>query len=100
MKVGDFGFARDVYSHLYYRADEHSCIPVKWAAPEVLNDGLCTERSDVVSQNHSHTRLHMVTDICRAPAGALQISLLFKVVLWSYLLGNIQPGSDSLPWNN
>ena len=49
VRVGDFGLARDVYSHLYYRADKHSQIPVKWSAPEVLNDGLCTEKSDVVS---------------------------------------------------
>lgn len=48
VRVGDFGLARDVYSHLYYRADKHSKIPVKWSAPEVLNDGLCTEKSDVV----------------------------------------------------
>ena len=49
VRVGDFGLARDVYSHLYYRADKHSQIPVKWSAPEVLNDGLSTEESDVVS---------------------------------------------------
>ena len=49
VKVGDFGLARDVYSNLYYRADKHSQIPVKWSAPEVLNDGLCMEKSDVVS---------------------------------------------------
>ena len=49
VRVGDFGLARDIYSHLYYRADKHSQIPVKWSAPEVLSDGLCTEQSDVVS---------------------------------------------------
>ena len=46
--MGDFGLARDVYAHLYYRADKHSKIPVKWSAPEMLNDGLCTEKSDMV----------------------------------------------------
>ena len=49
VRVCDFGLARDVYSHLYYRANKHSQIPVKWSAPEVLNDGLYTEKSDVVS---------------------------------------------------
>ena len=49
VKVGDFGLARDVYAHLYYRADKHSEIPVKWSAPEMLTDGLSTEMSDVVS---------------------------------------------------
>lgn len=49
VRVGDFGLARDVYSHLYYRGDKHSEIPVKWSAPEMLTDGLSTEMSDVVS---------------------------------------------------
>ena len=48
VRVGDFGLARDIYSHLYYRADKHSKIPVKWSAPEMLNDAICTEKSDVV----------------------------------------------------
>ena len=48
VKVGDFGLARDVYSHLYYRGDKHTEIPVKWSAPETLTDGLSTEMSDVV----------------------------------------------------
>ena len=48
VKVGDFGLARDVYTHLYYRGDKYSKIPVKWSAPEMLHDGLCTEKSDVV----------------------------------------------------
>ena len=48
VRVGDFGLSRDVYTHLYYKADKHSKIPVKWSAPETLNDGLCTEKSDVV----------------------------------------------------
>ena len=59
VKVGDFGLARDVYSHLYYRGNKHSRIPVKWAAPEMLNDGICTEKSDVVCIA-SHILLLMV----------------------------------------
>ena len=49
VKVGDFGLARDVYAHLYYRGDKHSEIPVKWSAPEMLTDSISTEMSDVVS---------------------------------------------------
>ena len=50
VKVGDFGLARDVYSRLYYRASQHCRIPVKWSAPEMLIDCVCTEKSDVVSK--------------------------------------------------
>ena len=85
MKVGDFGLARDVYSHLYYRADKHSCIPVKWAAPEVLNDGLCTERSDVVSQIFC---IVAFTWSLSTLLGVFNL-FLFKVVFWSDVLGNI-----------
>ena len=53
VRVGDFGLARDVYSHLYYRADKRSQVPVKWSALEVLKDRLCTEKSDVVSNPYS-----------------------------------------------
>ena len=55
VRVGDFGLSRDVYTHLYYRADKHSKIPVKWSAPEMLNDGLCTEKSDVVGWHFTYT---------------------------------------------
>ena len=66
MRVGDFGLSRDVYAHLYYRADKHSKIPVKWSAPEMLNDGLCTEKSDVVGWHFLHdnqNRLCFITDM-------------------------------------
>ena len=51
VKVGDFGLARDVYAHLYYRASQHCRIPVKWSAPEMLIDCVCTEKSDVVRKS-------------------------------------------------
>ena len=57
VKVGDFGLARDVYSHLYYRANKHARVPIKWASPETLNDGLCNEKSDVVC--------HSIVTVCR-----------------------------------
>ena len=59
VKVGDFGMARDVYSHLYYRGDKHSEIPVKWSAPETLTDGLSTVMSDVVSICLTQVYLHV-----------------------------------------
>jgi serine/threonine protein kinase len=49
VKLGDFGLTRDVYSHLYYRANKHSKIPVKWSAPEMLQDWISNEKTDVWS---------------------------------------------------
>ena len=49
IKVADFGLARDIYIKEYYR---HRCddkLPVKWMAPETLNDKISNEKTDVVS---------------------------------------------------
>ena len=74
MKVGDFGLARDVYSHLYYRANKHSRIPVKWAAPEMLNDGICTEKSDVVC-NLTYTGVNFTYGTIPASLQVLYVTL-------------------------
>ncbi|XP_064389307.1 epidermal growth factor receptor-like isoform X3 [Halichondria panicea] len=49
VKVGDFGLARDIYSSDYYRANQEARIPVKWMAPETLNDAISNEKTDVWS---------------------------------------------------
>ena len=92
VRVGDFGLARDVYSHLYYRTDKHSRIPVKWSAPEMLKDGLCTEKSDVVGLSYSsnipiiHAIMRLMTPHC-------------AVVIWSGVLGGVQFGEHPLSRN-
>ena len=47
--MGDFGLMRDVYFHLYYLASKYSKIPVRWSAPEMLQDCISNEKMDVVS---------------------------------------------------
>lgn len=51
IRVSDFGLSEDMYAKNYFRQDKDACVklPVKWMAPESLNDGLFTEKSDVVS---------------------------------------------------
>ena len=49
IKVADFGLARDVYMADYYRQQSIGKIPVKWMAPEALNDKISSEKTDVVS---------------------------------------------------
>ena len=48
-KVADFGFSRDVHSTDYYRLGHPAPLPIKWLAPEALNERLFTTKSDVVS---------------------------------------------------
>ena len=49
IKVADFGLARDVYITDYYRHKSDEKLPVKWMAPEALNDRISNEKTDVVS---------------------------------------------------
>ena len=49
VKVGDFGLSRDAYETCYYKVTKAQQCPVKWMSPEMLRDGISTEKSDVVS---------------------------------------------------
>ena len=48
-KIADFGLARDVHAHDYYRKESNGPIPVKWMAPETLFQRRYTTQSDVWS---------------------------------------------------
>lgn len=49
VKIGDFGLTRDIYESDYYRRGWRGFMPVRWMAPESLNDGIFTIESDVFS---------------------------------------------------
>uniref|UniRef100_A0AC35U7T4 Receptor protein-tyrosine kinase n=1 Tax=Rhabditophanes sp. KR3021 TaxID=114890 RepID=A0AC35U7T4_9BILA len=48
-KIADFGLARDVYVSDYYKVNESDMLPVRWLAPECINDGRFSNKSDVYS---------------------------------------------------
>ena len=51
IKVGDFGLSEDVYVSGYFRIDKDSPgvkLPFKWLAPESIQDGVFSEKTDVV----------------------------------------------------
>lgn len=52
VKVGDFGLSRDAYETSYYKVTKPQHCPVKWMPPEMLRDGISTEKSDVVRASH------------------------------------------------
>ena len=56
IKVADFGLSEDVYARNYFRqvstqeedGDAPVKLPVRWMALESLNDGVFSEKTDVV----------------------------------------------------
>ena len=56
IKVSDFGLTEDIYARNYFRQkttseDDGECavkLPIKWMALESLNDGVFSEKTDVV----------------------------------------------------
>ncbi|KAI9588083.1 fibroblast growth factor receptor homolog 1 [Glossina fuscipes] len=49
MKIADFGLARDVQDTDYYRKKTNGRLPIKWMAPESLQDKFYDSKSDVWS---------------------------------------------------
>lgn len=49
VKIGDFGMARDLFYHDYYKPSGKRMMPVRWMAPESLKDGKFDSKSDAWS---------------------------------------------------
>ena len=51
--MADFGLSEDIYAKNYYRqSDGEECkvkLPIRWMALESLQDGVFSEKTDVVS---------------------------------------------------
>ena len=59
IKVADFGLSEDIYSRNYFRqgsegedGEAQVKLPVRWMALESLNDGIFSEKSDVVRNRY------------------------------------------------
>ena len=51
IKVADFGLSKGLYETMYFREDRKGGVklPFKWMAIESLQDGVFSEKTDVVS---------------------------------------------------
>ncbi|XP_017849619.1 fibroblast growth factor receptor homolog 1 [Drosophila busckii] len=49
LKIADFGLARDIQSTEYYRKNTNGRLPIKWMAPESLQEKFYDSQSDVWS---------------------------------------------------
>ena len=52
IKVADFGFSKNTYDKLYFRQDKKDAVklPIKWMAIESIEDGVFSEKTDVVRE--------------------------------------------------
>ena len=67
IKVSDFGLTEDIYARNYYRQGREDGVvklPVKWMSPESLNDGVFTEKTDVVHYNIHSWQLNDMLMLC------------------------------------
>ncbi|XP_061182836.1 uncharacterized protein LOC133191143 [Saccostrea echinata] len=46
-KIGDFGFAKDIYGTDYYKKSEMTMVPVRWMPEESFKNGKFSSKSDV-----------------------------------------------------
>ena len=55
VKVADFGLSRDLYdfTNVYQSTARNAKLPVKWMAPESIENRQYTSKSDVVRNNHT-----------------------------------------------
>ena len=56
IKVADFGLAEDIYSSGYFRQDKSGGnvkLPFKWMALESLQEGVFSQKTDVVCKLHA-----------------------------------------------
>ena len=100
MLVGDFGLARDVYFADYYKSSASKKLPVKWMAPETLNDGISNEKTDVVS-SYTYT-VYMCTMSIRVCNKGLYPTYIYSysMVYTSPMRIYIQAGLITVNLNN
>ena len=92
-KVADFGLARDVYGDGQYVKTGGGRVPIKWMAPESIQDQIYTTRSDVWSFG---VLLWEIITIGGSPYPCVPVNLLLTKLLCGYRMSKPAHCSDEL----
>ncbi len=79
IKVADFGLSEslgDTKDYFRQRGDDNVKLPIKWLAIESINDGIFSEKTDVVSEDH-----------LRSLKSGVTVTII--VGLWRDMLGGV-----------
>ena len=93
IKVADFGLTEDMYATMYYRQEKskrgaEERLPIRWMAPESIENNIYDEKTDVVSTCSMKYCMHLPN----------YYSLL--VGIWSDLLGDFYLWESSILWHS
>ncbi|CAD5214698.1 unnamed protein product [Bursaphelenchus okinawaensis] len=78
VKIGDFGFTRDIYYRDYYKPTGNHLMPVRWMSPEALRDARYTSKSDIWSYG---IVLYEILSLGGQPYGGLSNDSVFSYVV-------------------
>ena len=89
INVADFGLTEDMYGTNYFRRRKSETgseekVPIKWMAPESIENDVYTEATDVVST---------VYTVCWCS------SIMCVVVIWSDSVGDLHLWEDPILWS-
>ena len=99
--MADFGLTEETYGTNYYRRDtvakSDEKVPIRWMAPESIENDIYTESTDVVSVYR-----HTVKSVCICCGKTSIISndvCIIIVGIWCDMLGAVHMWESALLWN-
>ena len=87
IKVADFGLTEDMYATNYYRRRKsNACsedkVPIRWMAPESIENDIYNESTHVVSKTVYRSHLNFKLFVCTCTRGLKYLCLIICMCLF------------------